>query len=331
MTEPVVRTEQLTKRYDGLVAVRDLEVRVEPGEIYGFLGPNGAGKTTTLLMVLGILKPTAGRIYLWGRPLEDDPLAVKRRIGVVGEHDYIYDHVTADEYLRFFADLYGIATPAARIAALLDRLGLLDLRPLRARDFPRGMKKKLSLARALLHDPELLLRDEPVSGLDPHGIVDVRHLLLELNRSGVTIFISSHLLSEVEQTAHRVGIMHRGRLIRQDTIPALRAWLRQEPVLEVELHAPVPHLEAHLRALPVVRGVQANGRRVVVTVTPGADHRGSISQAVAAAGGGIVGMHAHQTTLGEAVLTLTAAAGDPGAPQPACGGPPRRPRLGVPP
>ena len=310
MTEPVVRTEQLTKRYDGLVAVRDLEVTVEPGEIYGFLGPNGAGKTTTLLMVLGILKPTAGRIYLWGRPLEDDPLAVKRRVGVVGEHDYIHDHLTADEYLRFFADLYGVQRPAERIGTLLERLGLLEFRTLRARDFSRGMKQKLALARSLLHEPDLLLLDEPVSGLDPHGVVEVRHLLLELNRRGVTIFISSHLLSEVEQTAHRVGIMHRGRLIRQDTIPALRAWLRQEPVLEVELHAPVPHLEAQLRALPVVRGVQANGRRVVVTVTPGADHRGSISQAVAAAGGVIVGMHAHEPTLEEAFLTLTDAAVD---------------------
>src|SRR2546427_557985 len=219
MTEPVVRTEQLTKRYDGLVAVRDLELTIEPGEIYGFLGPNGAGKTTTLLMVLGILKPTAGRIYLWGRPLEDDPLAVKRRVGVVGEHDYIHDHLTADEYLRFFADLYGVQRPAERIGTLLERLGLLE-------------------------------------------------------------------------------------------VPALRAWLRQEPVLEVELHAPVPHLEAQLRALPVVRGVQANGRRVVVTVTPGADHRGSISQAVAAAGGVIVGMQAHEPTLEEAFLTLTDAAVD---------------------
>ena len=161
MTETVVRTQQLTKRYDGLVAVRDLELTIEPGEIYGFLGPNGAGKTTTLLMVLGILKPTAGRIYLWGRPLEDDPLAVKRRVGVVGEHDYIHDHLTADEYLRFFADLYGVPHPAERIGAWLERLGLLEFRTLRARDFSRGMKQKLALARSLLHEPDLLLLDEP--------------------------------------------------------------------------------------------------------------------------------------------------------------------------
>lgn len=308
MTDPVVRTEQLTKRYDRLVAVHDLDLRVEPGEIYGFLGPNGAGKTTTLLMVLGILKPTAGRIYLWGRPLEDDPLAAKQRIGVVGEHDYIYDSLTAEEYLRFFAGLYGVRTPAVRIGTLLERLGLLEFRTLRARDFSRGMKQKLGLARALLHEPELLILDEPVSGLDPHGIVDVRHLLLELNRGGVTIFISSHLLSEVEQTAHRVGIMHRGRLIRQDTIPALRGLLRADLTLEVELQAPVPHLDAQLTTLPEVLTAQADGRRLVVTVAAGADHRGMISQAVAAAGGVIVGMRTNEPTLEEAFLTLTDAA-----------------------
>jgi len=147
-----------------------------------------------------------------------------------------------------------------------------------------------------------------VPGLDPHGIVEVRHLLLELNRSGVTILISSHLLSEVEQTAHRVGIIHRGRLIRQDTIPALRVLLRQDLTLDVELQAPVPHLDVQLTKLPVVRQVQANGQRLVVTVAAGGDHRGLISQAVAAAGGVIVGMRVHEPTLEEAFLTLTEAA-----------------------
>src|SRR6184192_3517963 len=153
---PVVEVRGLQKRYGQIEAVRGIDLTVEPGEIYGFLGPNGAGKTTTLLMVLGILKPTAGRIYLWGRPLEDDPLAVKRRVGVVGEHDYIHDHLTADEYLRFFADLYGVPHPAERIGAWLERLGLLEFRTLRARDFSRGMKQKLALARSLLHEPDLL-------------------------------------------------------------------------------------------------------------------------------------------------------------------------------
>lgn len=305
MNEPVVRTEQLTRRYDGLVAVGNLNLRVESGEIYGFLGPNGAGKTTTLLMVLGIIKPTAGRIYLWGRPMEEDALVARRRIGVVGEHDYLPDHLTAEEYLRFFADLYGVPRPAARIGALLARLGLEEFRGLRAGDFSRGMKQKLSLARALLHDPELLILDEPVSGLDPHGIVEVRHLLQELNRRGVTIFISSHLLSEVEQTAHRVGILHRGHLIRQDTIPALRSLLRQDLILEVELEASVQDLDSRLASLPIVRRVQADGRRLLVTVDSGADHRAEISQAVAAAGGIIVGMRAHEPTLEEAFLTLT--------------------------
>ena len=148
MNEPVIRTEHLTRRYGSLAAVHDLNLQVERGEIYGFLGPNGAGKTTTLLMLLGIVTPTAGDIWLWGRRLSDDPLALKRRIGVVGEHDYFHDHLSAEEYLRFFAGLYGIARTRERVAALLERLSLNEVRSLRARDCSRGMKQKLSLARA---------------------------------------------------------------------------------------------------------------------------------------------------------------------------------------
>lgn len=313
MVDPLIRTERLTKRYGTFVAVRDLDLRVEPGEIFGFLGPNGAGKTTTLLMILGIVRPTAGRIFLWGHPLDRDPLEVRRRIGVVGEHDYIHDHLTAEEYLSFFADLYDVPRPRARIDALLDRLGLSQFRSLQARDYSRGMKQKLSLARALLHNPHLLILDEPASGLDPHGIVEVRRLLLDLNREGVTILISSHLLSEVERTAHRVGILHRGRLIRQDSIANITAQLAAEQTVEVELQVVPPHLDVHLAQLPAVRHVRTTGNRVAITVAGGADQRGIISQAVTAAGGVILGLRVHRPTLEEAFLTLTEEAVEPWA------------------
>jgi ABC-2 type transport system ATP-binding protein len=313
MAEPVIRTERLTKRYGTFVAVRDLDLRVEPGEIFGFLGPNGAGKTTTLLMVLGIVRPTTGRVFLWGSPLDRNPLEVRRRIGVVGEHDYIHDHLTAEEYLAFFADLYGVPRPRERIAALLERLGLWEFRSLPARDYSRGMKQKLSLARALVHHPQLLILDEPASGLDPHGLVDVRRLLVDVNKDGVTILISSHLLSEVERTAHRVGILHRGRLIRQDSVGNITAQLAAEQTVEVELQAVPPHLDAYLARLPAVRRVQTTDNRVAITVAGGADQRGAISQAVTAAGGVILGLRVHQPTLEEAFLTLTEEAVEPWA------------------
>jgi ABC-2 type transport system ATP-binding protein len=305
MNEPVIRTEHLTRRYGSLAAVHDLNLQVERGEIYGFLGPNGAGKTTTLLMLLGIVTPTAGDIWLWGRRLRDDPLALKRRIGVVGEHDYFHDHLSAEEYLRFFAGLYGIARAGERVGALLERLSLNEVRSLRARDCSRGMKQKLSLARALLHAPDLLILDEPVSGLDPHGIVDVRHLLMECNHSGMTIVISSHLLSEVERTAHRVGILHRGRLIREDTIAGLRALLRRGEEVEIQLQDPIPGMGDALASLPCVRHVEIARDRVSVTLEGDTDMRATLSRVIAARGGVIVGMRIRRPSLEEAFLTFT--------------------------
>ena len=172
----LIRAEHLAKHYGSVHAVRDLNLAVRPGEIYGFLGPNGAGKTTTLLMLLGIERPTAGRLELFGQPAPVDPFAVKRRLGVVGESQYLYDDLSAWEYLQFFGRLYGVADAERRGQELLERLGLWDFRRLRARDHSRGMQQKLGLARALLHRPELLVLDEPVSGLDPHGIRQVPKL-----------------------------------------------------------------------------------------------------------------------------------------------------------
>ena len=305
MSEPLIRTTRLTKVYSGLAAVYDLDLCVEQGEIYGFLGPNGAGKTTTLLMLLGIVPPTTGEISLWGHRLCDDPMSLKRRIGVVGEQDYFHDHLTAEEYLSFFARLYGVPAPRERIGGLLERLGLSGLRRLRVRDFSRGMKQKLSLARAVLHEPDLLVLDEPVSGLDPHGIVEVRHLLLERNQRGMTILISSHLLSEIERTAHRVGILHRGHLIREDTIAGLRAMLRRDAEVEIQLLEPIPGVADVLASLPFIRHVDIAGDRLSVTVEGETDTRGALSRAISARGGVIVGMHVREPSLEDAFLTLT--------------------------
>jgi ABC-2 type transport system ATP-binding protein len=305
MSEPVIRTMHLTRCYRGLAAVQDLTLSVARGEIYGFLGPNGAGKTTTLLMLLGIVTPTMGEVYLWGRRLREDPCPLKRRIGVVGEQDHFYDHLTAEEYLSVFADLYEVREKRERIGSLLELLGLQGFRSLPARDFSRGMKQKLSLARALLHEPELLVLDEPVSGLDPHGIVEVRRLLLERNQRGMTILISSHLLSEVERTAHRVGILHHGRLIREDSIAGLRAMLRRDAEVEIQLLEPVPGAADMLAALPCVRHVAGAGDRLSVTVEGETDMRGVLSRTISARGGVIVGMRLREPSLEDAFLTLT--------------------------
>ncbi|MBM4246930.1 MAG: ABC transporter ATP-binding protein [Deltaproteobacteria bacterium] len=217
----VIRAESLTRRYGVLTAVDGLDLTIQRGEIYGFLGPNGAGKTSTIRMLLGILRPTAGTVEVLGGSPSADPFRVKRRVGVVAEQPAFYDDLSAWESLAFHAALYRLTGWDARAAALIERLGLAGFERLRAVDYSRGMRQKLALARALLHRPELLVLDEPVSGLDPHGIRQVRELLLEENAAGVSIVLSSHILSEVERTAHRVGILSAGRLAVEGPVSSL--------------------------------------------------------------------------------------------------------------
>ena len=301
-----IRTEGLTKAYGDLVAVRDLTLRVEPGEIYGFLGPNGAGKTTTILMLLGIIRPTRGRVFLFDMPLAENYFAVKRRLGVVAERQHFYDDMTAEEYLHFFADLYEVPNKARRIGELMEAVGLSEFMKLRACDYSRGMQQKLGLVRALLHDPDLLILDEPVSGLDPYGIREVRHLLLEENRRGKTIFLSSHILSEIERTAHRVGIIHRGVLVTEGSLETLRARLRKETELEVELEQVGPQLVETLSALPFVSQVHREERRLTLRLAADADYRPQVSAAITAAGGIILAMRRKEMSLEDAFVTITA-------------------------
>lgn len=301
----MIRTERLCKNYNGFAAVKDVTLHVEPGEIYGFLGPNGAGKTTTILMLLGIEKPTRGQVFLFDQPLHENYFSIKHRIGVLGEHQYVYDDMTAREYLRFFAGLYQVENPEQRIETLLEAVGLRQFADVRARDYSRGMQQKLGLVRALLHDPDLLILDEPVSALDPYGIREVRHLLQEQNRRGKTIFISSHILSEVERTAHRVGIMHRGRLIAEDSLENLRSKLRQQVELELELQEVRPGLVEHLSQLAFVHEVAGNGNRLLLKLDSATDFRPDVSAAISAYGGIIVGMRTREMSLEEAFITIT--------------------------
>jgi ABC-2 type transport system ATP-binding protein len=306
----VIRTENLTKRYGDFTAVNALSLHVRPGEVYGFLGPNGAGKTTTILMLLGILPPTSGSVRLFGLPLTPgNYFAIKRRVGVVGETQHFYDDMTAREYLNFFADLYAVENTADRIQGLMEAVDLAGFLDVRACDYSRGMKKKLSFVRALLPDPDLLILDEPVSGLDPYGIREVRQLIQAQNQAGKTVLISSHILSEVERTAHRVGIIHHGRFLAEDTIAGLRARLAGEQQIELELAESQPDLPAALASLPFVRGVDESesgeARRFTVHLCGQTDARAALSRAVTAQGGTIVAMQQREISLEEAFVTIT--------------------------
>ena len=306
----MIQTENLTKQYGNFTAVSNLNLHVQRGQVYGFLGPNGAGKTTTILMLLGILPPTSGNVRLFDLPLTSNHyFTVKRRIGVVGETRHFYDDMTAREYLRFFSNLYVVEKAGERIESLMEAVDLKDFMDVRARDYSRGMQQKLAFVRALLPDPDLLILDEPVSGLDPYGIRQVRQLVQAQNEAGKTVLISSHILSEIERTAHQVGIMHRGRLLAEDTVAGLRARLASEQQIELELSEPRPDLPALLASCSFVKSVKApgekGGRRFTVHLSDKNDARARLSQAITAQGGIIVAMRQKEISLEEAFITIT--------------------------
>jgi len=216
MNEFAVATFGLTKRYRGdVLAVDRVGLRAARGEIYGFLGPNGAGKSTTIRMLLGMIAPTAGHAELFGERVRAEAPALWRRVGHLVESATAYPELTVRENLEVARRLQGVADRVS-IARLIDRLRLGEYADRRAGTLSLGNLQRLALARALLHEPELLILDEPANGLDPAGVIEVRELLRELARQrGVTMFISSHVLAEVDRLATRIGIIHRGRLIEE--------------------------------------------------------------------------------------------------------------------
>ncbi len=221
----MIRTHGLTKRFGHVVAVDDLDLEVDEGDVYGFLGPNGSGKTTTVRMLLGLVLATSGTVELLGRELPRYAGEVLPEVGALVEGPAAYAGLSGRANLALL-DAMGARGPrkdrSRRIDESLDRVGLggVDSRPVRT--YSLGMRQRLGLAAALIRQPRLLVLDEPTNGLDPQGIREIRDLLVELNREGTTVFLSSHLLAEVEQLCDRVGVLDRGRLVVQDRMDALR-------------------------------------------------------------------------------------------------------------
>ncbi len=216
----VLKTEHLTKRFKKIVAVSDLNLQIEEGEVFGFLGPNGSGKSTTIGMVLGLIAPTHGRIELFGRDIKDDLSSVWPRVGVAMENPPFYPYLSGWDNLKIFSQILG-DNAGARMEEVLDTVRLSS----RARDkfgtYSQGMKQRLALAYALLSDPRFLILDEPTNGLDPVGMREMRELILRLKEEGKTIFLSSHLLSEMEQVCDHIGIVKEGRLVTQGRVDDL--------------------------------------------------------------------------------------------------------------
>ncbi|MDQ6793216.1 MAG: ABC transporter ATP-binding protein [Chloroflexota bacterium] len=233
----IVRTEGLVKRYDGTVAVAGLDLAIEEGEIFGLVGPNGAGKTTILRILATLLAPSAGEAEIAGVSVRRNPNAVRRVVGFMPDVFGVYDDMKVWEYLDFFARCYGL--PAARrrqmIGDLLDLVDLGDKRDSYVQGLSRGMQQRLCLAHTLVHDPQVLLLDEPASGLDPRARVELRELLRELRSLGKTILISSHILPELEELCTSVAIVDHGQVLAQGRVTEIERRLRAGAVLRVRL------------------------------------------------------------------------------------------------
>jgi lantibiotic transport system ATP-binding protein len=218
----VIAADQLTRRFGALMAVDHLDLRVPQGAVYGFLGPNGSGKTTTIRMLLGLIKPNEGSVKLFDQPLREKRIDLLRRVGALVETPSLYPHLTGRENLEVTRRLIGV--PRSRIDAVLRIVRLEAAADRLAKGYSMGMKQRLGLALALLSEPALLILDEPTNGLDPAGIQEMRDLIRQMpGQHGITVFLSSHMLSEVEQIASHIGIVHRGKLVFEGTLASLQA------------------------------------------------------------------------------------------------------------
>jgi len=220
----VIEVEALVKKYGSFTAVQGVSLAVPAGEIHGFLGPNGAGKTTTIRMMGGLLQPTAGRIVIGGHDMARHPEAAKAALGFIPDRPFLYEKLTAGEFLRFHAGLYGLdgAGVEPRVDGLLDRFGLLAWKQELVESFSHGMKQRLVMCAAFLHEPRAVLVDEPMVGLDPRGAVLIKEVFREMSRAGVAILMSTHTLEVAQEMCDRISIIQGGRIIAHGTVEELR-------------------------------------------------------------------------------------------------------------
>ena len=224
----IIRTDSLTKQYKDIVAVNNISLHVKQGEIYGFLGLNGAGKTTTIRLLLDMIKPSAGYFKLFNRSIKST--TIWNEVGYLVEAPYAYPNLSVIDNLKIFSSLRNLEDQA--IYEVIERLQLKLYIDRKYKDLSQGNKQRLGLAKALIHKPKLLILDEPINGLDPEGIVEIRKLLLELANQGTTIFLSSHILSEISKIATRIGIIHYGHLVKELYIDELEMQLNKFLIIE---------------------------------------------------------------------------------------------------
>ncbi len=280
----MIEVHNLTKRYGAHTAVDDISFEAHPGEIVGLLGPNGAGKTTTMRMLTGFMPPTSGTARIAGFDVLTDSLAARRQVGYLPERVPVYPDMTVAGYVSFWAKLRGVRNPRARVDAVLEQVQLTDRRHTLVRNLSKGLRQRLGLAQALVHDPPVIILDEPTIGIDPQQVIEVRDSVRALGQQHTVLF-STHILSEAEQICDRVLIINRGRIIAQGEPAALRHQLQPGQHLYIQI-AGASRGEALrlLERIPGVDSVRADDDGYRLRARPDVDVRGEIAERVVKAG-----------------------------------------------
>ena len=281
----VIEVEELTKTFDSFVAVNHLTFRIEEGEVFGLLGPNGAGKTTTIRMLAGLISPSGGTANVKGYSIGGDSLKVRETVGILTENPSLYERLTAYENMDFFAEAYGLSDPQkkqTRIKELLEFFGLWERRQEKVGSFSKGMKQKLAIARALLHEPRLLFLDEPTAGLDPEASRLVRDFIAELRKEGRTIFMCTHNLDEADRLCDRIAVF-KTRLLVVDTPASLRSQLFGRKVV-FHLRSLDPDLASKVRSLSFVTETRVVENKLLVTLDDPEAHNPQIVRLLVEAG-----------------------------------------------
>ncbi|MEX2560545.1 MAG: ABC transporter ATP-binding protein [Pirellulales bacterium] len=303
----MIETRDLTKTYGDLHAVSKLDLKLEAGDVFGFIGPNGAGKTTTMRILATLLNPTWGEAYVCGYSIYTRPKEIRRLVGYMPDFFGVYDDMKVIEYLEFFAAAYRI-TGAKRRAVCDSVLDLVDLgykRHALVTSLSRGMTQRLGLARVLLHDPQVLLLDEPASGLDPRARIEIRGLLKELRGMGKTIMVSSHILPELADICNKIGIIERGVLEVNSDVAEVMRRVRRQPVLKIGIAGDVDSAARLIETQAAVEKVQTNNGLITVTLAEGTKDYSHLPTALVGSGHRLTLFKEEEVNLETAFMELT--------------------------
>lgn len=308
----MIETHDLTKKYGDLFAIRGIELKLEQGDLFGFIGPNGAGKTTTMRIIATLLNPTWGEAYVCGNSIYTKPKEIRRLVGYMPDFFGVYDDMKVIEYLEFFAAAYRIRGPERR-KRCDEMLQIVDLdfkRDAFANTLSRGQTQRLGLARTLLHDPQVLLLDEPLSGLDPRARIEMRNLLRRLGQMGKTIIVSSHILPELADICNKIGIIDRGVMTVNAAVAEVMKQVRQRTVLIVDVADDRDGAAKLLHDHPIVERVEANGEHLSVTLKAGTDDYCQLATELVQSGFQLRTFHEEEVNLESAFMALTKGMGE---------------------